>query len=74
MINTLPPPGFNINEKKLSSLEKSLETLAKSNADTNATLSNFMQTTGQILNSSSQAIAHLEMQVSQLASTIGEHK
>ena len=70
MINTLLPSDFNINEKKLSSLEKSLETLAKSNADTNATLSNFMQTTGQILNSNSQAIAHLE--IGQLVSTISE--
>ena len=61
MINTLPPPGFNINEKKLSSLEKSLKILAKSNADNNATLINFMQTIGQILNSNSHAIARLEI-------------
>ena len=72
MINTLPPSGFNTNEKKLSSLKKSLEILAKSNADTNATLSNFMQTTGQILNSNSQAIARLE--IGQLASTISERE
>ena len=39
-INNLP--GFNNNEKKLNSLEKSLEILTKFNADTNATLSNFM--------------------------------
>ena len=31
-----------------------------------------MQTTGQLINSNTQAIVHLEMQLSQLATTISE--
>ena len=66
------PPGFNNNEKKLSSLEKSLEVLAKSNTDTNAILSNFMQTMDQLINTNTQAIGRLKMQVGQLASAMSE--
>ena len=45
-MNNPTPPGFNNDDKRLSSLERSLEALTKSNADTNATLNKFMQTTG----------------------------
>ena len=72
MINN--PPGFNNNEKKLISLEKGLEVLTKSNVDTNATLSNFMQTIGQLINTSTQAIVRLKMQVGQLASAMSERE
>ena len=61
------PPGFHDNDKKITSLEKSLEAMMK-------THTSFMQTTGQLINNNTQAIARLEMQVSQLASTISERE
>ena len=74
MMNNLTPSGFYNDDKRLSPLERSLESLAKSNANTNATLNRFMQTTGQLLNSNSQAIPCLKMQVGQLASTVNERE
>ena len=68
------PPGFNNNEKKLSFSEKNLEVLAKSSADTNVILSNFMQTTDQLINTNTQAITRLKMQVGQLASAMSERE
>ena len=73
-MNNPTPPSFYNDDKRLSSLKRSLEALTKSNADTNATLNKFMQTTGQLLNSNSQAIARLETQVGQLASTVNERE
>ena len=72
MINN--SPGFNNNEKKLSSLEKNLEALAKSNANTNAILSNFIQTIGQLINTNTQAIVCLKILVGQLASIMNEQE
>ena len=61
------PPGFHDNDKKITSLEKSLEAMMKTHTI-------FMQTTGQLINNNTQAIARLKMQVSQLASIISERE
>ena len=72
------PVGNNLpasdHDKRFSSLEKALEALAKSQADTQATLNNLMQTTGQQLSSNTQAIARLEMQLGQLANIMSERE
>ena len=54
------PSGFS-NDQRLNSLEKSLEILAKSTANTNTILNNFMQTMDQLLTSNTQAILYLEI-------------
>ena len=59
------PPSFE--DKKINSLEKSLETLVR------ATHS-FMSSTGQSLTANTQAIARIEMQMSQLTASIGERE
>ena len=70
--NSVPlnPPSFNESDKRINSLEKSIEALLKSKQS-------FMQTMTQdrqLLNSNAQAIAELEVQVSQLANTISERE
>jgi len=52
-------------EKKLTDLEKSMETLIKSQTS-------FMQNTGQLLSNHTQSISRLEVQMSQLASSLSE--
>ena len=51
-----------------------MEILAKSSASTNTTLNNFIQTTGQLITSNTQAIIHLEMQLAQLAMIVSERE
>ena len=61
-------------EKRLNTLEKGLEVLLKSTSEITSTLNNFMQTIGQLLNTNTQAIAHLEMWLGQLATVVSERE
>ena len=65
----------------MSVLEKGLEAMIKASTQTtnmltqsSTTLNSFMQTTGQVLNSNTQAIARLETQLGQLAATVSERE
>ncbi|XP_074376981.1 uncharacterized protein LOC141718498 [Apium graveolens] len=73
----LNPPGFNDSNKRLNSLEKSIEALLKSQTNLTQSQQAFMQIMTQdrqLLNSNVQAISKLEVQMSQLAHTICEHE
>nr|ABD63180.1 F7F22.15, related [Asparagus officinalis] len=68
-------------DKRLNVLERGLETIIKASTQTtnmltqtSSTLNSFMQSTGQMLNSNTQAIARLESQLSQLASAVSERE
>ena len=59
--------------KRNQTLQKKAQKICqKSTADNATTLNTFMQATGQMLMANTQAIAHLEMQLGQLATTISE--
>ena len=71
------PPGFNESDKRITSLEKSLDALLKSTTNLAQSQNTFMQTMTQdrqILNASTQALSKLEFQMSQLASAIHERE
>ena len=73
----LNPPGFHESDKRLNSLEKSIEALVKSQTNLTQSQQTFMQTMTQdrqILNSNVQAISKLEVQMSQLANTLCERE
>ena len=64
-------------DKRLNSLEKSIEALVKSQTNLTQSQQTFMQTMTQdrkILNSNVQAISKLEVQMSQLANTLCERE
>ncbi|WOG86434.1 hypothetical protein DCAR_0205638 [Daucus carota subsp. sativus] len=71
------PPGFNDSDKRLNSLEKSLEALVKSQTNLTQSQQTFMTTLTQdrqILHSNVQAVSKLEAQLSQLASALCERE
>ncbi|XP_074356421.1 uncharacterized protein LOC141696134 [Apium graveolens] len=73
----LNPPEFNDSDKRLNSLEKSIEALLKSQTNLTQSQQAFMQTMTQdrkLLNSNAQAISKLEVQMGQLANTICERE
>ncbi|WOH15241.1 hypothetical protein DCAR_0934778 [Daucus carota subsp. sativus] len=73
----LNPPGFNDSDKRLNSLEKSLEALVKSQTNLTQSQQTFMTTLTQdrqILHSNVQAVSKLETQLSQLASALCEQE
>ncbi|WOG92300.1 hypothetical protein DCAR_0311563 [Daucus carota subsp. sativus] len=73
----LNPPGFNDSDKRLNSLEKSLEALVKSQTNLTQSQQTFMTTLTQdrqILHSNVQAVSKLEAQLSQLASALCERE
>ena len=71
----LNPPGFNDSDKRLNSLEKSIEALVKSQTNLTQYQQTFMTTLTQdrqLLHSNVQALSKLEAQLSELASTLCE--
>ena len=74
---TSHPPGFHESDKRINSLEKTLDALLKSTTNLAQSQQTFMQTMTQdrqILNASTQAISKLEVQMSQLASAMHERE